>query len=383
MSELKINSEVIPSATDETIGGIKTGYTENGQNYKVQTDTDGNAYVNVPWTDSDTQYSGGVGIQLVNVSDNVLVNLNQASDNEIGGIKVQNISEVSLNDPSDTENRSYGVQRNSAGIGFVNVPWTDTNTKNTAGASSSTSKLYLIGATEQTENPQTYTRNNVYIDSNGYLCQGGYSSSSNENQMYRLLSFNLTNPDIFTPAGAANRNIYKPLQWDINEGFTHHSIKYTSVFSRSNQNPEVIPISGPITIIELREHRPTTLILRLLGEPVGAINNGNPSGTNILTTTSSSSIFAPRKVIIFVDSYSSSYLETINYQCLNNLTVNTIRYTAYDYSHGRPDEGNVINGTPMLNCTLGSYVLELDLFLDTSTTPYKWNIFGTQKYTNL
>ena len=41
------------------MGGIKTGYTDNEQNYKVQTDTNGNAYVNVPWI--DTKNTAGSG----------------------------------------------------------------------------------------------------------------------------------------------------------------------------------------------------------------------------------------------------------------------------------------------------------------------------------
>lgn len=33
---------------------VKLGYTTNGKYYKVQADTNGNLYVNVPWTDTDT-----------------------------------------------------------------------------------------------------------------------------------------------------------------------------------------------------------------------------------------------------------------------------------------------------------------------------------------
>lgn len=378
MSELKINSEVIPYATDSAIGGIKTGYTSKGRSYKVQTDTDGNAYVNVPWFDNDTQYSGGVGINLINGNEFHLVT---ASTDRLGGIKMQNtLAEASLNGPTDTAGRNYGVQINSAGVGFVNVPWTDT--KSTAGATSSTEKLFLIGATEQTENPLTYTRNNVYIDYQGYLCQGGYTTNKAMNQAFRVLPFNINESDRFTLAGESSQSVYRPLQWNQVEGFTHHVIKYTSVYSPSSDVAEVIPISGPMTIIELRKHVPPILTLKLLGEPVGAINNNKASTTHVLNTTSASSVFSPRKVIIFVDNYSSELLKTINYQCLNNITVNTIGYTAYDYRHGRPFESDY-NGSPMLNMGLGSYVLELDLFLDTSTTPYKWNIFGTQKFTAL
>lgn len=47
-----------------------------------------------------------------------------------------------------------------------------TDTKNTAGATNSTSKLYLIGATEQTANPQTYSNGDVYAE-RGILYSSG------------------------------------------------------------------------------------------------------------------------------------------------------------------------------------------------------------------
>ena len=39
---------------------------------------------------------------------------------------------------------------------------TDTDTKNTAGSTNSTSKLFLVGATSQAANPQTYSYSTVY-----------------------------------------------------------------------------------------------------------------------------------------------------------------------------------------------------------------------------
>lgn len=47
----------LPTTAASTLGGIKVGYTNNGKNYKVQVDSSGNAYVNVPWTDTNTTYS--------------------------------------------------------------------------------------------------------------------------------------------------------------------------------------------------------------------------------------------------------------------------------------------------------------------------------------
>ena len=58
----------VPAASNDNIGGIKTGYTQNGKNYPVTLDENKKAYVNVPWT--DTKY-----------------NLPAATPNSIGGVK--------------------------------------------------------------------------------------------------------------------------------------------------------------------------------------------------------------------------------------------------------------------------------------------------------
>ena len=46
----------LPLAASGTRGGIKIGYTESGKNYPVELDSE-KAYVNVPWTDTNTQLS--------------------------------------------------------------------------------------------------------------------------------------------------------------------------------------------------------------------------------------------------------------------------------------------------------------------------------------
>lgn len=48
--------EGIPAADSNNIGGIKTGYAQNGKNYPVALDENKKAYVNVPWSDTNTTY---------------------------------------------------------------------------------------------------------------------------------------------------------------------------------------------------------------------------------------------------------------------------------------------------------------------------------------
>lgn len=84
----------------------------------------------------------------------------------------------------------------------VNITFTDNDTKNTAGATvvtfnASTEKLYLIGAKEQTANPQTYTNNSTYIDNSSGLHTGSiYASTINSSSQITASSFRVENSEL-------------------------------------------------------------------------------------------------------------------------------------------------------------------------------------------
>ena len=59
----------LPVATDDTFGGIRLNFTTSGKNYPVKLTEDGDAYVYVPWTDTNTTYTAGSGI---NISGNTI-----------------------------------------------------------------------------------------------------------------------------------------------------------------------------------------------------------------------------------------------------------------------------------------------------------------------
>lgn len=88
-----------PTSSAAVLGGIKVGYTTSGKNYKVQVDSSGNAFVNVPWTDNNTTY-------------------NQATADTLGLVKIGYSS----------SGKNYAVSLDSNGKMYVNVPWTDNNT---------------------------------------------------------------------------------------------------------------------------------------------------------------------------------------------------------------------------------------------------------------
>lgn len=50
------NNYSLPTASSTIKGGITLGYSQNSKNYPVVLDNNGKAYVNVPWTDTNTTY---------------------------------------------------------------------------------------------------------------------------------------------------------------------------------------------------------------------------------------------------------------------------------------------------------------------------------------
>lgn len=51
----------VPIATNDAVGGFKTGFTSTEKKYPVQVEEDGKAFVEVPWTDTNTTYTNMSG----------------------------------------------------------------------------------------------------------------------------------------------------------------------------------------------------------------------------------------------------------------------------------------------------------------------------------
>lgn len=177
----------IPQASSSALGGIKIGYSDNGRNYAVELDSSGKAYVNVPWTDTNTIYNVATTSAngLMSSSDKSKLNGIQAgadavsfsrslsSGTKIGTINI-NGTNTDIYAPTAGEPVKYGVatsttlglvrigypesgknypvELNSSNQMYVNVPWTDNNTTYSAGAGLSLSGTVfsLRGATPTT-----------------------------------------------------------------------------------------------------------------------------------------------------------------------------------------------------------------------------------------
>ena len=79
----------IPVATSSAYGGIQIGYTTSDKNYAVQL-SNGKAYVNVPWTDTNTTYTSGTNISISGTTINCTYSysLPTATSSVLGGVKV-------------------------------------------------------------------------------------------------------------------------------------------------------------------------------------------------------------------------------------------------------------------------------------------------------
>lgn len=177
----------IPQASSSALGGIKIGYSDNGRNYAVELDSSGKAYVNVPWTDTNTIYNVATtsanglmsssdkskldGIQAG--ADAVSFSRSLSSGTKIGTINI-NGTNTDIYAPTAGEPVEYGVatsatlglvrigypesgknypvELNSSNQMYVNVPWTDNNTTYSAGAGLSLSgtAFSLVKATPTT-----------------------------------------------------------------------------------------------------------------------------------------------------------------------------------------------------------------------------------------
>lgn len=153
-----------PTSSATVLGGIKVGYKTSGKNYKVQLDSSGNAYVNVPWTDNNTTYneatadtlglvkigyaSNGKNYAVLLANGKMYVNVpwtdnnttySQATSDNLGLVKIG----------YSANGKNYPVALDGNGKMYVNVPWTDTNTTYTnmgAASASAAGKAGLVPA---------------------------------------------------------------------------------------------------------------------------------------------------------------------------------------------------------------------------------------------
>ena len=151
----------IPKATTSALGGVMLGYTNSGRNYKLELDSNGKAFVNVPWTNTTysnatTEVSGLMSASdkskldgITSSADAVSFSRVLSSGTKIGTVTI-NGTDTDIYAPTagtsptysqatpstlglvkigySESGKNYPVELNSSGQMYVNVPWTDNNT---------------------------------------------------------------------------------------------------------------------------------------------------------------------------------------------------------------------------------------------------------------
>ena len=264
------NNYSLPLASSSTRGGVKIGFTESGKNYPVELDSSEKMFVNVPWTDTNTQLSHEDVQDIVgnmvsgNTESGITVTYDDANNefdftvasqtdqnftttlkNKLDGIAT-NANNYSLPAGSSStrggfkigfseSGKNYPVEVSSEKM-FVNVPWTDTNTNTTYSAGTgitlsgttfsltdTASKLSLSGGTLT----GTLTARDVKIGS-GYHLQRSNHHSGHLEGSYNNVGDNAakSNPiytigSSYNPSDAALGSMY-------GVGFTHTNASFIS-----------------------------------------------------------------------------------------------------------------------------------------------------------
>lgn len=116
---ITINTPALAVATSNALGGIKIGYAASGKNYPIQLNSNNQAFVNVPWTDNNTNtahsHTAGTGLSVSGsggISGTTTYSLKTATSSEIGGIAIG----------AGDSNGMRGVKLNNSNQAYVNVP---------------------------------------------------------------------------------------------------------------------------------------------------------------------------------------------------------------------------------------------------------------------
>lgn len=242
----------IPQASSSALGGIKIGYSDDGRNYAVELDSSGKAYVNVPWTDTNTIYNVATtsanglmsssdkskldGIQAG--ADAVSFSRSLSSGTKIGTININGVN-TDIYAPTAGEPVEYGVatsttlglvrigypesgknypvELNSSNQMYVNVPWTDNNTTYSAGAG-----LSLSGTAFSLEKATPTTLGGVKVSSTEIITVSTVAATTfgSQNRIYPV--------QLAYPSGSAGTDGNKVLSVYVPWENTTYSVVSTS-----------------------------------------------------------------------------------------------------------------------------------------------------------
>lgn len=119
----------------------------------------------IPSSDTNTHYASGT---IVNNSTSSTSNTTSALTN--GNVYLNHIENGAVKNSHKISGSGATIVTSDTN-GNIIISSTDTNsdTKNTAGSTNTSSKIFLVGATSQAANPQTYSHDTAYVGTDGCL----------------------------------------------------------------------------------------------------------------------------------------------------------------------------------------------------------------------
>lgn len=193
------------AASNTTTPTIAAKTTTSGRYYAIEADKNGVLFVNVPW--ENNTYTVGTGIFSISANGGTAVHTLFNANSTVATIGLNfangNYTTASVTAASGSTPAKVVINHNTSGVtsgsygdsaaqtpaygGTFKVPYVtvdtyghvtgisehtvkipasdNTDTKNTAGSTDTSSKIFLIGATTQAANPQTYSDDEVYVTS--------------------------------------------------------------------------------------------------------------------------------------------------------------------------------------------------------------------------
>lgn len=352
-------SDIPTKATSSALGLVKIGYTASDKNYPVELNENGQMYVNVPWenTNTDTTYDL-VGAKdttgLVKNGSSVTSTSGLTACPIIGGVPyykdtnttsflplsggtVTGTITMQATTNANSANLKWGKVNSKTpyfgyasdqadgtfvwsitgteyatglaiGGGSGNLLWKGTkvatisditDTKNTTGSTNKTgTKMFLVGATTQADNPVTYSNSNVYIDSGNRICASAL-----------IVDDGTSTGTVRLQNNGANNTAY------LNTYNTSGSVKYSYKFPTT---------SGTVAL------RSQDISFFATTSSISTTVNGTVNlSTSVLTTMSTLNTGSPKVGDIVISShYSSSYANLrIGYISALSGTTATIKTT--------------------------------------------------------
>ena len=157
------------------LNSVENGSVTSSHNIKgiggtnVMTDESGNIVIKAPTSSSGT-YSAGTGLSLSGTT------FNHSNSVTAGTAQGDASKTLTFGGTFKVPTVTYDAQGHVTGKGTTTMTMPanpNRDTKNTAGSTDTSSKIFLIGATSQAANPQTYSHDTAYVGTDGCLYSGG------------------------------------------------------------------------------------------------------------------------------------------------------------------------------------------------------------------